>query len=234
LEGICWGNTSKGGKIIIKMIQQTILLTLISSLFLYSCDHSTNKPTTTNTLIDTLKSIKIDKQWVTPKKTLELNSELNSSGDTLCIVTCTEYVFSPFGLLKDKSDIKTSLLNNFTMTDRIDTMDIGPFEFQILKHNSSRLILFFDNDPEASKHSYIFKGEINDSDVNFLDNVKIGMSKTEFYNTFFYNFPAELQNKYKTVVFISGIEDIKHFYSFNQSKLISVNFITNSYWKVNY
>lgn len=206
----------------------------IAFLILTACSNRTdNNPTAANS-VDTTKSFKVDNYWVTPKPAFDFNSLGKSSGDTLVLITCAEYVYSPFGDLKDKSDLNSSLLKNFSITDRVDSMDIGPIEFQILKHNSSRLIFFFDHDPEATKHSFIFKGEIKDSDVNFLDNIKIGMNRDDFYKTFFDNFPTATQDKFKVVVFESCIQDIKHFYNFDNNKLSSVKFITDSYWTVNY
>ena len=183
---------------------------------------------------DTTNSIKIDNFWATPKPSFELNSILDSTFDTLKLVTCAEFVYSPFGQLNNKSDLPTSNLKNFEILNRLDKIDVTEIEFQILTLNSSRLILFFENDPEASKHSYIFKGEIKDSNVNFIDGIKIGMTKENFIKTFFDSFPNELMTKYNFIVFESCVEDITHTYSFKDNKLQSINFITDSYWTVNY
>jgi len=150
------------------------------------------------------------------------------------LITCDEYVFSPFGRLKTKADIEKCLLKKFSKIDRIDTMDIGAIELQILKFKSSRLILFFDNDPEATKHSFIFKGNIVDSDVDLLYGIKIGMSKEKFLMTFFETFPKILSDKYNNIVIESCIENISQIYSFKDDKLQSINFKTNSYWTINY
>jgi hypothetical protein len=205
----------------------------VAFLFLTACSNQTDSKPKEDNPVDTTKSFKIDNDWVTPKSTFDLSS-LSKSSDTLSIIICDEYVYSPFGLIKDKSDLQTSLLKNFSITNRVDSMDIGPIEFQILKLNSSRLILFFDHDPEAVKHSSIFKGEIKDSNVNFSNNTKIGMDKDNFYKIFFDNFPTVIQDKFKVVVFESCIQNIKHYYNFENNKLTSVKFVTDSYWTVNY
>ncbi|MBT9395563.1 hypothetical protein KLP40_20525 [Hymenobacter sp. NST-14] len=218
-----------------KMTRTTTILTLTFLALLTACDNpkrQTEKDTVTQ--FDTTNAIKIGDSWATPKPTFEFNSLLDSSADTLKLVTCAEFVYSPFGQLNNKSDLPTSNLKNFKILDRLDKMDIGEIEFQILTLNKSRLILFFDNDPEASKHSYIFKGEIKDSNVNFIEGIKIGMTKEDFIKTFFDNFPSELMTKYNFLVFESCVQDIKHTYSFKDNKLQSINFITDSYWTVNY
>jgi amino acid transporter len=200
--------------------------------------HIIEKNTTTtinfDQQIDTTKAVKIESFWATPKQSFDFAAMQDSTGNTLTFVTCAEYVYSPFGQVTNKSEIKTGLLKNFSVTDRVDTMDIGAIEFQILKHNTSRLIFFFDNDPEASKHSFIFKGDINDNDVMLLDGIKIGMSKANFVATFFDTFPDELIAKYNIIAFESCIDDIRHTYTFKDDKLKSINFKTHSYWTVNY
>ncbi|EHQ30362.1 hypothetical protein [Mucilaginibacter paludis] len=190
--------------------------------------------TTHSVKIDTAHSVKIDNYWVTPKKYLEFNSLGKENSDTLTLVICSDYVYSPFGSIKDSLGLKLSLLNNFSITDRLYSTDIEPQKLQILKFKNSRLMLFFDSDPEASTHSYILKGEIHDIEVRFTNNIKIGMSTGDFYKSFFDYFPEEIQQRYKYVQFESCVEDIKHIYTFNNNKLSSVKFISDTYWKLDY
>ncbi|MDN3581798.1 hypothetical protein [Mucilaginibacter flavus] len=184
--------------------------------------------------IDTTSTFAIAGFRAALKKSFDFNT-LNKAGqDTLDIVICGEYAYSPFGIIKDKSAFSSSLLKNFTVTNRTDSMDVGPFEFQILKYGSSKLIFFFDKDPEASKHSDIFKGEIYDADVSFLNGVKIGMSLGDFYAVFFDQFPTALKDKYHVILITSCVDDIIQTYTFRRDKLNSVIFKNDSYWKVDY
>jgi hypothetical protein len=184
--------------------------------------------------IDTTKAIKIHNFWLIPKSKYDFTLLHDGFSDTLSLITCAEYVFSPFGTLNDKSDIPHSKLKNFKLSNRIKKMDVGDFEFQFLTLKSSRLILFLYNDPEATKHSYIFKGEIKDNEVNFVEGIKIGMTKDAFFLTFFESFPVDLLKQYRFVELKSCIEDITHTYFFKDNILQSVNFITNSYWSLDY
>ena len=136
--------------------------------------------------------------------------------------------------MKEKTDLLKSNLKNFKIKDRIEKQENGEFEFQELTLKSSRLILFFDNDPEASRHSYIFKGEIFDKDVKFNQDIKIGMNKDNFIMTFFDRFPTKISTKYQCIVLESCVQDIKHIYSFRNNELESIKFSTDSYWTVNY
>jgi hypothetical protein len=204
--------------------------------FVLACENKSKPAQTTieEHNIDTTISFEIGKYWATPNKAFEFNTLIGCAGDTLSLVSCSDFVFYPFGEVKSKKDIENGLLKSFSVSDKIDTMENGIYEFQILKHGKSRLILFLDDDEEATRHSYIFKGDIYESDINFKDSIKIGMSKRQFINTFFDYFPEELLDKYKFIVFESCVEDIRHTYTFNENELQSVNFKTISYWKVDY
>lgn len=185
--------------------------------------------------IDTTKSFKVDTFWVTPKTSLQFNSLISSSNDTLDLVTCTEYVYSPFGILNDSSQLSKSLLKNFRIANITDSSVNNRLVLQSLKLKSSKLIVFFDHDPEASKESYIIKGEIYDRDVDFTKNIRIGMSENNFCGTFFKDFPSTLQKRYKVIVFQSCVEGIKHIYSFKDGELNSVKFeCVKCSWKVDY
>jgi len=224
-------------KILLCQINNYLLL--FALLFLMVCDNSKHKSEkkkiTYFKKVDTTKPFKVDTFWVTPKKLLKFNSLINESTDTLDVVICADYVYSPFGVIKDKSKLPNSLLKNFSVINKLDTTANVATEVQKLYLGSSKLILFFDNDPEASRHSYIIKGEIYDSEVNFIDKIKIGMSKLDFFNTFFDDFPAELQKKYNIIAFESCVDDIRHIYSFKENKLNSVKFnCVECAWKIDY
>jgi len=211
------------------------LIILTVSLSVTACSTRThNKPTTDN-YIDTTNSFKVDNYWLTPKKSFDLNSLRKSSDDTLHLVTCCNYVYFPFGKLTDKSSITTSLLKNFTITsfkrDTFTNTNITPTFFEWsesvdLGLADNKLKIFLDNDPEASKHSYIRGGQINDSKVTFSDNIKIGMSMEDFYKKFFDYFPTELNKTYNVVEFESCVADITHIYTFEKGQLNSVKFIS--------
>jgi hypothetical protein len=185
-------------------------------------------------VIDTLNSVRFGNEWITPKKAFDFNSFIDFQGDTLGIVTCADYVYSPFGLIQNKIELKSSNLSNFVRIDKMEKMENGEFEFQKLSLDSNRIILFFDNDPEASKSSYVFKGEIFDNKVVFDNDVKIGMTKKAFIEAFFDYFPENLINSHQTIVFESCVQDIRHSYRFNNDRLESVKFDSDSYWKVDY
>lgn len=212
---------------------------IIFYLFANACSnpsHSDKNQTkkTSATKVDTTKSFKIANTWVTPKTSLDFNALNKFAGDTLDLVVCGEYVWSPFGNIKNKSGFKSSLLSNFGVTNRMLKEDSGTFEFNSLRHNNSKLLFFFDTDPEASAHSSIFKGEIYDADVHFANGIKIGMPVSDFFKTLFDHFPVELTLQYHVIVLESCVQDIIHTYTFKNGKLTSVTFANDSYWKIDY
>lgn len=226
--------SSTTSKSYIKMKKTLHLLLVV--LLLTSCDNSKNTIQTKNAVqeIDTTKAFNVENNWVLPNSTFEIHSINKSSNDTLSVVTCEDFVYSPFGLIIKKEDISTSKLNNFKVSDRKTKVDIGEVEFQVASFKSSKLILFLEDDPEASTHSYIFKGEINDKEVNFDNEIRIGMSKKEFITIFFEDFPEKLNDKYNNFILESCVLDIKHFYFFKGDKLESVKFKTDGYWALEY
>jgi hypothetical protein len=208
---------------------------LIFSLLsvLAACNSSSQTENKYSKKIDTTNAIRIDNYWTVPKEKFDFASTIEGTGDTLTLLICGDYAYSPFGQLTDKSQIKSGLLKNFNFTDRVDTTLIGILEFQILNLKSSRLILFIDN-TATTRSSYVMKGDINDNIVNFDNGVKIGMAKENFMAVFFDNFPRELISKYNIIAFETCLKDLRHTYIFDDNKLKSVNFKSHAYWKVDY
>jgi hypothetical protein len=221
------------------MSRLTLLLILFFAIVISECDSSTSKQEKKYTPTDTTTSFRVGCYWVTPKKYFDFNSLGKSSEDTLHLVTCSEYVYFPFGKLTDITSLKTSLLNNFIITDRKqDTFtnimlpsdpsdDFKQWSESIkLELGKNKLSLYLDNNPEASMHGYIRSGQILDNKVIFIKSVKIGMSSTDFYKIFFEYFPTDLNIKYKVVEFESCVTDVTHIYTFINGKLNSVKFIS--------
>jgi hypothetical protein len=166
----------------IRMTRLITILLLIFPFLFDSCNNLTNQKNEKETTCDTTKSFKIDNHWITPKLNLQFNSLLKSAQDTLDLVICTQYIYFPFGLLYDKSDLPKSLLKSFRITksdlDTFTNYRVGPNPFNQwsesieLELGSNKLNLFLDNDPEASTHSYILGGEIIDNKVELLNKIK--------------------------------------------------------------
>ena len=178
------------------------------------------------------KPVIIDGVSATPKFSTEFGALLKHDHDTLGISVNSTYVYFPFGLIKSKSKPNLGILRNFHITNKIEKTDIGNIDIQTLKHGSSKLIFYF-NTVNGAKYCDIVKGEIYDTDVQFINGIKIGMSIDDFYNCFFDRFPIELENKY--VVFaLESVDEVKHVYSFENGRLKSVKFQSNRAFEVDY
>lgn len=181
---------------------------------------------------DTTTSFIIGNYWVTPDSSFEFNALVKSSGDTLQIAACPDYIYFPFGKLTNKQSLERSLLKDFSIIeykrDTFTILEISPEllwnESIQLKFGDNNLSLFFDNDPEASMHGYIRGGQIVNDNVVFVNEIKIGMSASEFYKKFFDFFPKELIDKYKVVKIESCVLDVTHIYTFINGCLSSVVF----------
>lgn len=205
-------------------------LTLLSVLvFVVSGCHSpvsTSTSTKPAPVTDTIGAIKIGGFWAKPTKLIDYDTA-KVTGDTLHLVTCNEYVYSPFGIIEDRKTFKTSLLKDFTVKDIAAPALPQPYQMQVLKYKSSKLIFFFDHDPEAEKHSPIVKGEIYDEDVPFSSGLKIGTNLDDFYGIFFKYFPDDLKPRFKVIAIESCVMGLTHVYTFQNQKLKSVKFISD-------
>src|SRR6202012_1803368 len=156
-----------------KIISVKFCLTMICLTGIMSCTSKPRPAEKTDTMprksiakSDTNRSVKIDGFWIVPKAVLDyaFGNEVTIKTDTIDLPSCSDYTFSPFGKIKDSSELPTSLLKNFSVTNKTDTSNGIKTIVQSLKLNSNKLLLFFDHDPEASRESYVIKGEIYDKD----------------------------------------------------------------------
>jgi hypothetical protein len=193
---------------------------------------STKKPTKAYMAANPPKPVVVDGVSVIPKFSTEFGALLKHGHDTLGISVNSTYVYFPFGLIKSKSKPDLGILRNFLITNKIIKTDIGNIDIQILKHASSKLIFYF-NTVDGAKYCDLVKGEVYDTDVKFINGIKIGMSTGDFYNSFFTDFPPELENKYHVFV-LESVDGVKHIYSFGNSKLKSVKFLSNRAFEADY
>ena len=178
------------------------------------------------------KKFKVDGLTVSPKQSTEFDTLIKFNSDTLAIQVFSKYVYFPFGIIKAEFKPQLGLLQNFSLI--IDTLstDIGDTYLQVLQHNTNKIVFSFNSTYKGSE-SDLFSGEIHDSDVNFVNGIKIGMSVEDFYAIFFDNFPVKLMNRYKYFSLMS-IDGIEHIYFFADNKLKSIKFTRGVYWKLTY
>jgi hypothetical protein len=164
-----------------------------------------------------LESLKI-----IPKQDFEYNSLIKYTNDTLEIVTCAKYVISPFGEFDNVSQLKSSLLKEFKILSQ-KTYD-SVYYYYSLKLNNNHLLFSLDKDNEASAHSNIVKGIIDDNSVKTINNIQIGMSADLFFKYHFKSFPVDLADRFKIIIFDYCVSGIKHIYSFKDKNLTKIEY----------
>lgn len=167
------------------------------------------------------KELKIQEIIVEPKPDFGFTSFRKISNDTIDFVVCTRFVYYPFGEIENEIELRKSLLNLFEINDKKDK---GGYACQVLKFKSSKLLLFFSNNSEGPISSYILKGEIYDDEVVLIKDIRIGMSKKEFFNLFFDSFPQILEERFNEIGFVACVDGTNHYYSFKNNKLKSIRF----------
>ncbi len=208
-----------------------ILLVLFNGLLLSSCS-SENKQTEIINEIDSSKYVIIAKERVIPKEVFQFITSNKSDGDTLDIVSCSKYVYYPFGKINKEEDLKSSLLKKFSVVSHQQNETLYFYE---LKHEQNKLFLHFDNDTDAAQGSYIIKGSLYDSSIVSSNGIKVGMNSVDFYKTFFRSFSDKLKKKYKVVVIESCVIGLKHIYTFEGNKIISIKFeCVDCDWDIDY
>ncbi len=215
---------------------------ILSFIFLWilyfccGCFDIKEKRTTDESIpkIDTSKSIKIGEYWVMPKDSFDLNEFSIDQSDTLTLVTCSDFVYYPFGKAENQNALAKGVLSEFKSVSKKKSISSYLVKYNSLSLKSSRLVLYFDNDPEATINGYIFKGEVNDPEVRFINKTKIGLSKKDFISQFFNSFPADVLNKYNVIVFESCVTGSKQVYIFKDDVLKQILFSSYSQWDLDY
>ena len=202
------------------MKKVNILLVVLNGVLLGSCT-SKNAQNEFINVSDTSKYVIIANERVVPKETFQFITSNKFNGDTLDLVSCSEYVYSPFGKITNEGELKSSLLNRFSVVSHRQAETLNFYE---LKFGQSNLVLSFDNDTEAAQSSYLVKGEIYDGSIVSSNGIKVGMSSVDFYRTFFSSFSDKLQKKYNVVIIESCVIGLKHIYTFDGNKITSVKF----------
>ena len=180
---------------------------------------------TTGQCADTLKVI--------PKESFEFNLLITTEPESLWLVTCGDFVYFPFGEISSKAELSSGLLKRFHVASTHDTMVNGVFELHRLVLGSSKLILWFDDDSEATIESYILSGEIIDSSIHFINGIHVGSSLETFLATFLSSFPESVLKRCSTVIFESCVTGIRHVYYFRNGQLARIRFeCVDCSWKL--
>ena len=190
-------------------------------VFLFGCNYSNDKGFKTN---NSSRLIKFDNQSIQTNSSFDVSS-ISKANDTLTIITCSKYMYYPFGTIDNAKQIKASLLKDFIWIDKkYPKQKNVSYDYQLLKYKSSKLALYFDTFPKIEITSYVTIGIVLDNDVEFINHLSIGMTKKDFLKLFFDSFPDGLFKRYNVIIFRSCKIYIWQTYNFKNDILNSVKF----------
>ena len=69
----------------------------------------------------------------------------------------------------------------------------------------------------------------------FSNNIRIGMSKKEFYNLLFDSYPQILEERFNEIGLVACVDGTNHYYSFKNDELIDIRFeCPDCTWQIDY
>ncbi len=171
-----------------------------------------------------VKQFKLGESWVSLKNTFDFSTLKKANQDTLWLEICSDNIFSPFGIFGDTIQLPKSQLKTYKMRTRAGVGDEVNVVQANLWKDTNNITLYFFHSSEYAPHSYIIHGNIFDPQLKLYKTIQIGVSKTDFYKTFFNSFPKELEPRFRYIVFETCIYGIQQIYRFENNALLSVRF----------
>lgn len=157
------------------------------------------------------------------KKELELN-ELHIKKDTLEIVSAASVLYYPFGKFKTLGSLNQAL-KIFKDSLEIDKSDASSRnKLYRMTYKNSFLKFFYDDEKKTYE---IVSGQIRNHEVILVNNIRIGITKTDFINIFFNGVSPEQLKGIKVIKMVSALEGIFDYYYFNNDILTSIKLDTD-------
>jgi|GEM_PF-895906 len=144
--------------------------------------------------------------------------EYHVRADTLQLVSTSDFLFHPFGRLATIQEFQRQ--NPAWSFQKVtDPADAAAVLYRCA-YNNSWLKLFADGEKKALE---IVAGHVTTLEAPLANRVVVGMSKREFFATFLRQ-PSTLEAGSRVVELESGLDGIRHYYTFQQDKLTSIDF----------
>ncbi len=187
----------------------------ICALFILACTGNVNKKVSTNadkfekasnpkSIIDSLTSLS--------RKELDIEN-ISIDGDTLKFVTSARELYYPLGKFRKIDEvIGTYPMFKLNVGENTDSEDISKVVFG---HSYFK----FYKDEETGYLEIVYAVMI-DPNIKFTNNIEIGMSSNQFYQTFFKQ-PLKL-NSIRIVKAESLVTGVIHYYYVKDGKLMQV------------
>lgn len=161
------------------------------------------------------------------QKTEVVDATLNK--DTLKIVSTLDYLYNPFGICKDVKTFALKLPGYFKQKIRCFGTGSGSIDttFNFVCDESHIEVIECDlgEDCVFPNQVSLVSAEIYDSNIVFLNGIRVGISKKQF-NKIYFKKIINFEN-ISTVLIESGLTGIWHYYYFENGMLKSIRILTD-------
>lgn len=145
--------------------------------------------------------------------------EFNIIGDTLKIVSTSDFLYYPFGVFKNEKEFSNQYL---FMSEAVDC--IGLYRLFRFSYKESSAKFWFN---EETGRLELVSAKVIDNSVVLNNEVKIGISKSDFIELFTKEIKYEQIKEVKVIELISGVLGCWHYYNFENEVLTSFYFNTD-------
>jgi hypothetical protein len=208
------------------------IIVLLFSLLLLNCTYKRKESATTISNSSKNEITKpLNKEGKSPadnlqtfaKRELKL-SELSIKEDTLEIVSTASFLYYPFGKFKTLNNLNQAL-KIFKDSLEIDSsVAPSPEKLHRMTYKNSFLKFFYDDEKKTYE---IVSGQIRDPEVTLLNNIKVGITKSDFMNIFFNRVTPKQMEGIKIIKMVSGLDGIFDYYYFDNDILTSIKLDTD-------
>ena len=140
--------------------------------------------------------------------------------DTLSIVSTSDFLYYPFNKYNDIKD----LTNNYSFME--NSVEYNDLHVPLYRFSFKKSYIKFVYD-DQNRLFEIVAAKIFDDDIVLSNQIKIGISKSDFISFFADKIDFEEINNINVIEFISGLTGIWHYYTFNNNVLVSYEIDTD-------
>lgn len=149
---------------------------------------------------------------------------IRCQNDTLKIVTTGWFFYYPFGKIGNEDTLKKAF-RDYQYVDEIQR-EGQTDSTKLYRFNKEGSFVKFVKSDE-NKSFEIVSAVINNSEMVFVNGIKVGMSKSDFYRTYFKkNIDNELPG-INVVEVITGLDGMWHYYTFSEGRLSQIKLTTD-------
>jgi len=186
-----------------------VFILMFFAVLIFNCNCSGKKGnyfSITQTDLDDLKK--------SAKKELEL-VDMYVAHDTLLIASTNNYLYYPFGKFKKLNGFIDKYFSSVEVS--VDSIQ-GTFKQYIITKDNCKIDIIENDD---TGYLEVVSAQLFGDCITFVNNIKVGMNKSKFFELFFNDYSNEL-NEISVVLIESGLEGIWHYYIFFNNVLTDI------------